>query len=144
MGAAEVRFENKELFERLAGPGAQNLAVEGERLGLTLTTEVNASGGHVRLTGLDHDVEVGARLLRDLYFQVRKGRPLHPSNVTRVLDSARKGHVENLDRIFDDALGIRLASRTLLPKTANQRAYDEAEARTPSTRPRRRRSDHPA
>jgi len=119
----DVRFDDRRLFERLTGDDGANLAVIGERLGLLVTAEAGEHGGLVRLAGLEHDVEVGARLLRDLYFQVRKGRPLHPADVARLLDGARKGHVQNLDRVFDDALGIRLAGRTLFPKTANQRAY---------------------
>ncbi len=119
----DVRFDDRDLFARLIGPDAANLAVLGERLGLRVTSEPDATGGCVRLSGLEHDVDVGARLLRDLYFQVRKGRPLHPADVARVLDGARKGQVQNTDRVFDEALGIRLAGRTLFPKTANQRAY---------------------
>jgi len=123
MGTTDVRFDNREVFDALVGEGGENLAIVGERLGLDLTLETDAAGGRVRVVGADHDVEVGARLLRDLYFQARKGRKLHPADVAKVLDKARKGHVLNLDRVFDDAMGIRLPARMLLPKTANQRAY---------------------
>lgn len=120
-----LRFDRRELFDRLVDPEGRLLPLLQERLGLDARPEADAKGGRLLLSGQEHEVEAGARLVRELYFQLRKGRILHAPDVVMALDGLRKGHVRDVDRLFDDAMGIRLPKRTLMPKGRNQRTYIE-------------------
>jgi len=120
-----LRFDRRDLFDRLIDPAAGLLDLLQGRLGLEATGDPDDRGGRLHLGGLEHDVEAGAHLARELYFQVRKGRALHAVDVTRAFEALRKGNVRDVDRTPDDAMGVRLPKRPRLPKGRNQRAYLE-------------------
>jgi phosphate starvation-inducible protein PhoH and related proteins len=121
----DLRFERRDLFDRLIGPEDANLSALEAAIGVTIDAASDDGGGRLRVSGPSHDVEAAALLLQEMYLQVKRGRDVHPEDVTRVSARAGRGGGRKLEKLFDDTVGIRVQKRNITPKSRNQKRYLE-------------------
>ena len=121
----DLRFDLRDLFDRLVGPQAANLGSLEKEVGVSIEAQPDDSGGRLRVSGAAHDVEAAALLLQEMYLQVKRGRDMHPEDVTSVCARARRGGGRQLDKLFDDVMGVRVHKRSVTPKSRNQKRYIE-------------------
>ena len=121
----DLRFDRRDLFDRLVGPKGVNLKSLEREVGVSIDAQPDDSGGRLRVAGPSRDVEAAARLLQEMYFQVKRGRDMHPEDVASVCARARRGGGQQLEKLFDDAMGVRVHKRSITPKSRNQKRYIE-------------------
>ena len=83
-------------------------------------------GNSINITGREHEVELAANLLQQLYDLIGKGYPIYSSDFAfglRILESTPKAH---LDKIFLDKVYVTTKNRVISPKTRNQKLYIDA------------------
>jgi phosphate starvation-inducible PhoH-like protein len=124
-----VHFASDRLLSQLYAGDLRNLAEAERVLG-------------VRLTARDDWLDIGgpepARArARDLFALLEKAREqgirLRGSDFHQTLRAVAEGRAEELHRIYEDPLVIRLKRTSIVPKTLNQRRYLECIDRYPVT-----------
>ncbi len=88
--------------------------------------KVNVRGTSITITGYEHEVDLAANLLQQIYELICKGYPIYSSDVAfglRILESTPKAQ---LDKIFLDKVYVTTQNRVISPKTKNQKTYIDA------------------
>jgi phosphate starvation-inducible protein PhoH and related proteins len=114
-----VELPNPSLMTALFGQHDEHLKLVEVGTGANLTV----SGAAIELRGDEVQVELAARILRQLYGLVEAGYPLYASDVeyaVRILSADRGA---NLREIFLDTVFISAHKRTIAPKSVAQKHY---------------------
>jgi phosphate starvation-inducible protein PhoH and related proteins len=127
MSTIELTFEGRDPYQTLVGLDGRHLSVLGKEMAVQASGAATDEGGRVSLEGPKHDVELAAQVLRELYFQARRGRLVFEADMEAALKHARRGGGgEGGARRAPTDGSVRIGARSIAPRTPNQRAYMEA------------------
>ncbi len=115
----KICFEDSKLVRSLCGEHNSNLKRLEDKIGLT----VNMRGSEFLLQGRDWEVELGAKILIQLYELLQSGYPVYENDVdyaVRILSGDRS---KDLKQIFMDRVYITSGRKIITPKTVNQKDY---------------------
>ena len=115
----KLSFEDPKIVRSLCGEHNINLKKLEEKVGLA----VNVRGNEFILQGRDWEIELGAKILLQLYELIQHGYPIYDSDVeyaTRILSGDRSA---DLKQIFMDRVYITSSKKVIAPKTVNQKDY---------------------
>ena len=114
-----LSFPDNLALRQLAGDSCAHLKVLEDALNVRLSlTESGIEAG-----GDELDVELAAKVLRELYGLVVDGFPLYPSDVYYALRILRKNGAASLKSIFLDNIYIAATKKIIMPKSMQQKIY---------------------
>ena len=114
-----LSFPDNLALRQLAGDSCAHLKVLEEALNVRLS--LIESG--IEAGGDELDVELAAKVLRELYGLVVDGFPLYPSDVYYALRILRKNGAASLKSIFLDNIYIAATKKIIMPKSMQQKIY---------------------
>jgi phosphate starvation-inducible PhoH-like protein len=82
----------------------------------------------LRIEGDDHQTELAARVLRELYNMATGGRTVAPADVTRAIEILASSKSASLADMYRRPIYVSPRGKEIAPKTTNQRLYVEAIA----------------
>jgi phosphate starvation-inducible PhoH-like protein len=82
----------------------------------------------LRIEGDDHQTELAARVLRELYNMATGGRTVAPVDVTRAIEILASSKSASLADMYRRPIYVSPRGKEIAPKTTNQRLYVEAIA----------------
>jgi len=118
----ELCYDDNNLASLLFGELNRNLHAIESSTGVS----IKARGNCLHLSGHQHEVELAADLLDQLYDLIELGHPVYTSDVAfglRILESNPKA---KLKKIFLDKVYVTTSNRIVSPKTPNQKLYIDA------------------
>jgi phosphate starvation-inducible protein PhoH and related proteins len=118
----DLHFPDNNLAGALYGDLNKNLLIVEKSSGV----KINVRGNSINIIGREHEVDLAADLLQQLYDLIVKGYPIYSSDFAfglRILESTPKA---NLDKIFLDKVYVTTRNRVISPKTRNQKIYIDA------------------
>jgi phosphate starvation-inducible protein PhoH and related proteins len=80
----------------------------------------------LRIDGDDHQTELAARVLRELYGMAGGGRTVAPVDVTRAIEILGSSKTATLADMYRRPVFVSPRGKEIAPKTTNQRLYVEA------------------
>ena len=80
----------------------------------------------LRIDGEDHEKELAARVLRELYGVTTGGRPVAPGDVTRAIEILGSSKTATLADMYRRPVYVSPRGKEIAPKTTNQRLYVDA------------------
>jgi len=117
-----LRFDDNSLARDLFGSEDRHLKDLEKRLGV----EIDARGTDLRISGPDSDIEVGERILNQLYNLLKKGYPVIGSDIERAFRLLTRDSSANLESLFSESIFLPARKRAIVPRTPGQKAYLEA------------------
>ena len=118
----DLEFHDNASAATLYGDLNKNLQLLAASSGVT----IQARGNVLHLVGLQHEVEITAELLTQLYALVAKGYPVYSSDFAFGLRILESTPTARLDKIFLDKVYVTTRNRVISPKTGNQKLYIDA------------------
>ena len=85
-----------------------------------LNVRLSLTESGIDASGEDIDVELAAKVLRELYGLILEGFPLYPSDVYYALRILRKNGAASLKSIFLDNIYIAATKKIIMPKSMQQ------------------------
>jgi len=119
MPEVKLTFADNNLARLLYGDLNKNLSTIEKTVGVSLKTR----GNELTVEGLQHEVEVAAMALEQLYELLKSGYPVYPSDVAYGLRILERSSKANLKEIFLDRVYITANQRVVSPKSVNQKKY---------------------
>ena len=118
----EIEFDDNHSTALLYGDLNRNLQIIENSSGV----KISARGNILSIKGFQHDVDIAAELLDQLYGLIGKGYPIYSSDFAfglRILESTPNAE---LGKIFLDKVYVTTQNRVISPKTRNQKFYIDA------------------
>jgi phosphate starvation-inducible PhoH-like protein len=122
MAEVKLTFDDNNLTRLLYGDLNKNLTTIEKTIGVS----VKARGNELSLKGLQHEIDVAALALKQLYELLKSGYPVYPSDVAYGLRILERSPKANLKEIFLDRVYITANQRVVSPKSVNQKKYIDA------------------
>ncbi len=119
MANKQLTFTNNSTARLLYGDLNRNLT-EIEKTSLVT---VKARGTSLTIQGEDHNVEVAAQTLQQLYRLIETGYPVYPQDVAYGVHILEKDPRADLQEIFLDQVYITSKQRVISPKSLSQKTY---------------------
>ncbi|MEN8257615.1 MAG: PhoH family protein [Thermodesulfobacteriota bacterium] len=117
----ELSFTNNDIVRLLYGDLNRNLHELEKGIGV----KVKARGTSLTVSGAEHDVELAAQTLEQLYMLIEAGYPVYPQDVAYAIHILEKSARADLKEIFLDQVYITSRQRVVSPKSLNQKSYIE-------------------
>jgi len=115
-------FEDNEAARALFGEHGQNLKI----INRVLHLQTQVRGNRVTLIGEQNDVQLGCRVLEELYDLIQGGYQVFPQDVQYALRIIQQKPNTRLKNILLDTIYISAMKRRITPKSLNQKRYIEA------------------
>jgi len=122
MPEVKLTFDDNNLTRLLYGDLNKNLNTIEKSAGVSVKTR----GNDLTIKGLQHEVEVAANALKQLYELLKSGYPVYPSDVAYGLRILERSAKADLKEIFLDRVYITANQRVVSPKSINQKKYIDA------------------
>jgi len=119
MPEIKLTFDDNNLTRLLYGDLNKNLSTIEKTVGVSVKTR----GNELTLEGLQHEVDLAAIALKQLYELLKAGYPVYPSDVAYGLRILERSSKANLKEIFLDRVYITANQRVVSPKSVNQKRY---------------------
>jgi len=116
-----IKFDNQDIFQAMRGSSDKYIRLLEKRLGI----EISVTGNECHLSGDDFSVELGHRVLQQLYTVCRKGYTLYPPDIKRAVDILSADGNATLQSVWLDNIVISTKNR-IAPKNLAQKNYVEA------------------
>jgi phosphate starvation-inducible PhoH-like protein len=117
-----VDFEQEETVRLLYGRRDSNL----KALQTTLGIDVNARGNRIHLDGPEEKLEVGERVLEELYEISKQGFHVDDEDISRIIDILQDDPETAVHKIFTDQILVADQNEVITPKGINQKRYVDA------------------
>jgi phosphate starvation-inducible protein PhoH and related proteins len=121
-GPVAIPFQDPRLFRELLGLHDEHVKILERHLGV----RIDVSDATLTLHGDPVEVELGGRVLGQLYGLLESGYPIYPSDVDYALRILASDRNAKLRDIFLDTVFISAHKRTITPKSIVQKAYIDA------------------
>jgi phosphate starvation-inducible PhoH-like protein len=123
MPTRKLEFDDGNMAARLFGPRSAHLDLLAEKAGVRIDTR----GSHVSVQGdSEHDVDLAANVLGQLYGMLRAGRGVHPQDVDCACRILARDPAAKVRDVFEDTVYAVSPRKTIAPKTLTQREYLDA------------------
>lgn len=116
-----LRFDDNNLARDLFGSEDRNLRALERNLGL----KIDARGTDLRLKGADADIEIGERVLNQLYNLLKKGYPIIGSDIERAFRLFARDRKADLESLFSESIFLPSKKRVIIPRSPAQKTYLE-------------------
>ncbi|MFP3867016.1 MAG: PhoH family protein [Desulfobacteraceae bacterium] len=118
----KLLFEDNEAARALFGEHGQNLKI----INRVLHLKSQVRGNQVTLVGEENNIELGCRVLEELYDLIQAGYQVFPQDVQYALRIIQQQQDAHLKDILLDTIYISAMKRRITPKSLNQKHYIEA------------------
>lgn len=118
----QIEFDDNSLLSILYGNQDENLKYIEKALGIS----VYVKGNQIILRGAEQEVRIAERLLKELYYVLKKGYRITPHDVGFALRIIRENGDIHLKEIFLDTIFLTSKRVPVVPKSINQKRYIEA------------------
>lgn len=116
-----LRFDDNKAVRDLFGTGDQNLKSLEKNLGL----DIRVRGHDVQLEGEPHDVQLGQKILNELYAMIKKGYPIIGQDIEQAIRVLAKNTDINLESVFLDTIFLPARRKAISPRSISQKQYIE-------------------
>jgi len=120
--SARLEFNDPKLFRDLLGQHDEHLKMIQRSLGV----KIRARGTTVEIEGDPVELELSAKVIKQLYGLLEKGYPVYGSDVDYAIRILSGDSRANLQDIFLDTIYISSHKRVITPKSVAQKAYIDA------------------
>ncbi len=117
-----IAFSDNRHLVQLFGPGECNLRMLEQELDL----QVHSRGGEVTLVGEVEQVDLAARLLRQLHAMASRGRKVDAEDYRRGVRVLRQDGGSSVKKALGSSVLVTSAGRSIAPKGMAQQRYVEA------------------
>ena len=121
-GDVLLTFDDNALLQNLCGERNTNLKL----IEKALQVKLNLRGDQIILSGEESGVQLGQRILEELYALLKEGYPLYPSDVNHAVQILSGNFKARLRDIFLDAVYVTSKKRIVAPKSLAQKEYIDA------------------
>jgi phosphate starvation-inducible PhoH-like protein len=118
----KLTFDDNDLLRVLLGERDVNVRVVEKKMG----TSVHVRGNQVTISGDDHDVQVTAKLMNELYDAIKRGYIVGPADIDFAIRILKDNQSVDLKEVFLDSIPITTKRRLITPKSLNQKRYVDA------------------
>ncbi|MBU0682509.1 MAG: PhoH family protein [Proteobacteria bacterium] len=115
----ELTFTSNNTARLLYGDLNRNLHEVEKGIGVKIT----ARGTHLTVSGAEHEVDLAAQTLEQLYLLIEAGYPVYSQDVAYAIHILEKSPRADLKDIFLDQVYITSRQRVISPKSLNQKSY---------------------
>lgn len=117
-----LKFDDNKAARDLFGSQDQNLKSLEKTLGL----DIHVRGSDIKIAGEPSDVEVGEKVLNEIYQMIKKGYPILGADIEKAIQLLTRNTQTSLEKIFLDSIFIPARKKAITPRSTAQREYIEA------------------
>ena len=117
-----LTFDDNDLLKTLLGERDANVKVVEKKIG----ARIHVRGNQVTISGDDHNVQVTAKLMNELYDAIKKGSPVCATDIDFAIRILKDNKAVDLKEVFLDSIPIATKRRLITPKSLNQKKYVDA------------------
>lgn len=117
-----LKFDDNRAARDLFGQHDQHLKSIEKSLGL----DIHVRGGEIKIAGQPTDVELGEKVLNELYQMIKKGQPVMGSDIENAIRILTRNHQTSLEQIFRDSIFIPSRRKAITPRSMAQKEYIDA------------------
>jgi phosphate starvation-inducible PhoH-like protein len=121
-----IAIDDNDQLRELAG----ELGAHLKMIARAMNVDVDQRGGGIVVRSANGRLDEVERLVRGLHGLVKRGFPLHATDVDHAIRIVRSDPRADLATYFTDTVVVGVGNRPIAPKTANQRRYVEALRRS--------------
>ncbi len=121
-GDTHLEFNDPRLFRDLLGQHDEHVKI----IQRSLEVKIHVRGSAMEIEGDPVEVELSARIVKQLYGLLEKGYPVYGSDVDYAIRILSGDGRANLQDIFLDTIYISSHKRVITPKSIAQKAYIDA------------------
>ncbi len=125
----KIEFEDSGLANALFGAQNANLRILAEKAEVS----IDSRGNEATVSGNDHQVDLAANVLVQLYGLLKSGRQVYPQDVDCAYGILSREPATKLERIFQDEIYAASPRKTIAAKTLSQRDFLDAIRRNDLT-----------
>jgi len=114
-------FDDNQMAAVLYGERERTLRILEQDLGI----QAHARGNQVRLIGAEPRVQIGRKVLEELYGLIRAGQPVQPRDVRAAIQVLAQEPGSHLRDVYEDVLSAVGARHRIAAKNLSQRSYIE-------------------
>ncbi len=122
---ADLEFSDARRVHELFGSHDRNVRTIEKALGVS----VSLTNGGVAIHGSEHDAELAARVLTELYEIAGEGYPVGPEDVKRAVEALSRDSSAKLKEVFLEPVLASSSRVRIVPRTVNQKKYFETMRR---------------
>lgn len=117
-----IKFDDNRLARDLFGSGDQHLKSLEKSLGV----DIHVRGSDLKIEGDSTDVQVGEKVLNELYQMIKKGYPIMGSDIDQAIRAITRNTGATVESVFLDSIFIPSRKKAITPRSAAQKEYIEA------------------
>lgn len=117
-----LKFDDNRLARDLFGTQDENLKSLEKKLGL----DIHVRGSDIKIEGAPHEVQMGEKVLNELYQMIKKGYPVMGSDIEQAIRTLTRNNQASLQSVFLDSIFIPARKKAITPRTIGQKEYIDA------------------
>ncbi|OGQ05377.1 MAG: phosphate starvation-inducible protein PhoH [Deltaproteobacteria bacterium RIFCSPLOWO2_12_FULL_44_12] len=117
-----LKFDDNKAARDLFGTADQNLKSIEKSLGV----DIHVRGSDVKIAGESTDVQLGEKVLNELYQMIKKGYPVMGSDIEQAIRTLTRNSQARLESVFLDSIFIPARKRAITPRSPAQKEYIDA------------------
>lgn len=117
-----LKFDDNKVARDLFGTADQHLKSIEKSLGV----DIHVRGSDVKIQGESTDVQLGEKVLNELYQMIKKGYPVMGSDIEQAIRVLTRNSQTSLESIFLDSIFIPARKKAITPRSLAQKQYIEA------------------
>lgn len=117
-----LKFDDNRIARDLFGSGDQHL----KSLEKTLGVDIHVRGTDLKIEGSPTDVQLGEKVLNELYQMIKKGYPIMGSDIEQAIRTLTRNSKMSLESVFLDSIFIPARKKAITPRSVGQKDYIEA------------------
>ncbi len=116
-----LKFDDNKLARDLFGSDDQHL----KSIEKTLGVDIHVRGSDLKIEGDPSDVQIGEKVLNELYQMIKKGYPVMGSDIEQAIRTLTRNSKMNLESVFLDSIFIPSRKKAITPRSVGQKEYIE-------------------
>lgn len=117
-----LKFDDNRIARDLFGSGDQHLKSLEKSLGV----DIHVRGTDLKIEGSPTDVQLGEKVLNELYQMIKKGYPIMGSDIEQAIRTLTRNSKTNLESVFLDSIFIPARKKAITPRSIGQKEYIES------------------
>jgi len=118
----KLTFDENDLLKILLGERDANIKVVEKKIG----AQVHVRGNQATISGYDHQVQMTAKLMNELYDAIKRGYPVFVADIDFAIRMLKDNPSVDLKEVFLDSIPIATKRKLITPKSLNQKKYVDA------------------
>jgi len=117
-----LKFDDNRIARDLFGSGDQHLKSLEKSLGV----DIHVRGTDLKIEGSPTDVQLGEKVLNELYQMIKKGYPIMGSDIEQAIRTLTRNNTASLESVFLDSIFIPARKKAITPRSVGQKEYIES------------------